>query len=138
MGGSYTRTGRVSLSLSCAMLFVAAIGFAQQTPADNTRVNARDRAKSQPTADQQQNGRTDLSITRDIRRALISDKTLSTYAHNVKVITQHGQVTLKGPVRTVDEKKSVEGKATEIAGAGHITTQITITERTHKRSTVKQ
>lgn len=138
MGGSYARTGRVSLLLGCAMLFVTTIGFAHQTAPDNTRVNARDRAKSQPTADQQQNGRTDVSITRDIRRALVSDKTLSTYAHNVKVITQHGQVTLKGPVRTADEKTSVEGKATEIAGAGHVTSQITVTESPHTRSKVKQ
>jgi len=135
MDGSYARTGRVSLPMSCAMLLVAAIGFAQQTPPDNTRVNARDRAHSQPTADQQQNGRTDVSITRDIRRALVGDKTLSTYAHNVKVITQHGQVTLKGPVRTADEKKLVEDKAAGIAGAGHVTSELSVAPT---RSKVKQ
>ena len=56
----------------------------------------------------------------------MDDKTLSTYAHNVKVIAQDGQVTLKGPVRTEDEKKTVEAKATEVAGAGHVTNQISI------------
>ena len=56
----------------------------------------------------------------------MDDKTLSTYAHNVKIVTQNGQVTLKGPVRTEDEKKTVEAKATEVAGAGHVTNQISI------------
>ena len=56
----------------------------------------------------------------------MDDKTLSTYAHNVKVIAQDGQVTLKGPVRTEEEKKTVEAKATEVAGAGHVTNQLTI------------
>ena len=56
----------------------------------------------------------------------MNDKTLSTYAHNVKIVAQDGQVTLKGPVRTEDEKKTVEAKATEVAGAGHVTNQISI------------
>ena len=57
---------------------------------------------------------------------MIADKTLSSYAHNVKVVAQNGQVTLKGPVRSAEEKRVVEAKATEVAGAGHITNQISI------------
>jgi osmotically-inducible protein OsmY len=56
----------------------------------------------------------------------MDDKSLSTYAHNVKVIAQDGQVTLKGPVRSENEKKTVEAKAVEVAGAGHVSNQITI------------
>jgi hyperosmotically inducible periplasmic protein len=56
----------------------------------------------------------------------MADKTLSTYAQNVKVITQDGQVTLKGPVRSEDEKKTIEAKATEVVGAGRVTNQISI------------
>lgn len=56
----------------------------------------------------------------------MDDKSLSTYAHNVKIISQDGQVTLKGPVRTEEEKKSVEAKAVEVAGAGRVINQITI------------
>jgi osmotically-inducible protein OsmY len=56
----------------------------------------------------------------------MKDKSLSTYAHNVKVVSQGGQVTLKGPVRSEDEKRSVEAKATEIAGAGHVINEITV------------
>src|SRR5678816_2145649 len=89
-----------ALLTTCAMLSSTPQLFAQQQPPDNTKVNARDRSPSQATADQQTNTRSDIEITRDIRRAIVNDKTLSTYAHNVKVITKHGEVTLKGPVQT--------------------------------------
>ena len=56
----------------------------------------------------------------------MDDKTLSTYAHNVKVVTQDGNVTLKGPVRSAEEKQNVEAKAVEIAGAGHVTNQMSV------------
>jgi osmotically-inducible protein OsmY len=56
----------------------------------------------------------------------MDDKSLSTYAHNVKVIAQDGQVTLKGPVRSETEKKAIEAKAIDVAGAGHVTNQISI------------
>jgi osmotically-inducible protein OsmY len=97
-----------------------------QTPADNTKVNKRDRAKGAPTADQQKENTNDRELAQKIRRALMDDKNLSTYAHNVKVIAQDGQVTLKGPVRTAEEKQIVEAKATEVAGAGRVTNQISV------------
>jgi osmotically-inducible protein OsmY len=98
-----------------------------QAPApDNTKVNTRDRTPAQPTADRQSNTRTDVSITRDIRRAIVKDKALSTAAHNIKIITQQGQVTLKGPVRSDAEKQAIEAKATEIAGAGHVTSNVSV------------
>jgi hyperosmotically inducible protein len=56
----------------------------------------------------------------------MKDKSLSTYAHNVKVVTQDGQVTLKGPVRSEDEKKAIEAKATEVAGDGKVTSELNI------------
>ena len=98
----------------------------KQTPADNTKVNKRDRAEGATTADQQKENATDRELTQKVRRALMDDKSLSTYAHNVKIVAQNGQVTLKGPVRTDDEKMSVEAKATEVAGAGRVTNEITI------------
>lgn len=57
------------------------------------------------------------------------DKDLSSYAHNVKIITQGGRVTLKGPVRTEDEKRVVEAKATEVAGAGRVTNHMSVAKR---------
>ena len=72
------------------------------------------------------NNRSDREITQQIRKAIASDKSLSTYAHNVKVITQNGQVTLKGPVRSDDEKRAVEAKAIEIAGENKVTSELAI------------
>lgn len=122
---------RIGLWLSVAAWAGAPL-YAQQPAPDNSKVNERDRAPSQATADQQKNNRSDVAITRDIRKAIVADKQLSTYAHNVKVITQHGEVTLKGPVRTDDEKRAVESKASEIAGAGHVKNQLSITTATPK------
>jgi hyperosmotically inducible periplasmic protein len=96
------------------------------TPADNTKMNQRDQNANQATADQQKNNRSDRDITQQIRRSIMKDKSLSMYAHNVKIITQNGQVTLKGPVRSDDEKKSVEAKAAEIAGADKINNQLNV------------
>jgi hyperosmotically inducible protein len=118
---------RAALWLSVATISYAPAALAQQVPPDNTQVNQRDRAASQVTADQQKNNRSDVAITRDIRRALVNDKKLSTYAHNIKVITRHGDVTLKGPVPTEDEKKVVEARATDVAGAGHVSNEISVT-----------
>jgi hyperosmotically inducible protein len=56
----------------------------------------------------------------------MQDKTRSTYAHNVKIVTQDGKVTLKGPVRSEDEKANIEAKATAVAGAGNVDDQLTV------------
>ena len=93
---------------------------------DNTKVNKRDRNASEPTADQGKNNNSDRETMRKIRRAVMNDKALSTYGHNIKIISQQGKVTLKGTVHTEDEKKSIEAKATEIAGAENVTNQITV------------
>jgi hyperosmotically inducible periplasmic protein len=97
--------------------------------ADNTKVNQRDRNTSEPTADRQRNAKSDREMTRKIRQALTQDKSLSTYAHNVKIITQNGMVTLKGPVRSGEEKKAVEAKATEIAGDNKVTSNLDVTPK---------
>jgi hyperosmotically inducible protein len=95
-------------------------------PADNTKVNQRDRNADQPTADQQTSNRSDRDITQQIRRSIVKDKSLSTYAHNVKIVTQNGQVTLKGPVRSDEEKRAIEDKAAEIAGDSKVTSQLDV------------
>lgn len=108
------------------ILSVFASSAMAQTPADNTKVNTRDRAKGAVTADQQKDNTNDRDLTQKIRRALMADKSLSSYAHNVKVVAQGGQVTLKGPVRSDAEKQSVEAKAVSVAGAGHVTNEISV------------
>jgi osmotically-inducible protein OsmY len=121
------RSQSVLAVLSAAVVAVAlSIAATAQTPPDNSKVNARDRAKSAPTADQQKENANDRQLTQKIRQTLMQNKSLSSYAHNVKVIAQGGQVTLKGPVRSEQEKKTVEAAATEVAGAGHVTNEISI------------
>jgi hyperosmotically inducible protein len=93
---------------------------------DNTNINQRDRNPSEPTADRQKNARSDRAMTRKIRQALIQDKSLSSYGHNVKIITQNGMVTLKGPVGSEEEKKAIEIKATEIAGDNNVTCNLDV------------
>ena len=94
----------------------------QPAAADNTKQN-----KSQgTTADNQKNGKMDRETSQKIRKAILADKSLSTYAHNVKVITTNGTVTLKGPVRSDEEKTTVEAKAAEVAGAGNVKSDITV------------
>jgi hyperosmotically inducible periplasmic protein len=116
-----------TLLLLSSLLSVGSLSAQQSSaPADNTTVNQRDRNSNEPTADQQKNNLSDRDITQQIRRAIVKDKSLSTYAHNVKVITQNGQVTLKGPVRSDEEKRAIEAKATEIAGENKVTSELDI------------
>ena len=108
------------------VLSLTTIGGLAQRPADNTKINERDKAKGAVTADQQKDNAGDRTLTQKIRQSIMRDKSLSMYAHNVKVIATDGQVTLKGPVRTEEEKRTVEDKATEVAGAGHVTNEMSI------------
>ena len=116
-----------ALFLACGTFMLAQDSSEQNAPAsDNTKINQRDRNPNEPTADQQQNNRSDRDITQQVRQAITADKTFSSYAHNVKVITQNGQVTLKGPVRSDDEKRAIEAKAAAIAGDGKVTSELTV------------
>lgn len=102
------------------LLCVSSGAVYAQAPApapDNTKVNKRDTKKGEKTADQQKDNTSDRDITKNIRRALMDDKSLSTYAHNVKIITVKGMVTLKGPVRSEEEKASVMAKAQGVVGS---------------------
>src|SRR6202022_1667099 len=98
----------------------------QQPSPDNTKANQRDRDSKRVTADQQKNNSSDLETTRRIRRALMQDKALSTYAHNIKIITSDGSVTLKGPVRSQREKEIVESKAAEVVGPNNVNSEIRV------------
>jgi osmotically-inducible protein OsmY len=106
---------------------VGVAGFAQQRPApDNSKNNQQDQNTDRPTADQQHENGADRQLTKQIRQSIMEDKSLSSYAHNVKIISQDGQVTLRGPVRSKEEKRIVESKAAEIAGAGKVTSELQV------------
>lgn len=118
----------VSLLTLAAFLVTVPLISAQEagTAADNSKVNKRDRKSGAVTADQQKEREADREMSATIRKALMDNKDLSTYAHNVKIITRNGMVTLKGPVRSLEEKKAVEAKANEVAGTDKVKSMISI------------
>jgi osmotically-inducible protein OsmY len=119
----------------CLLLSVPQFAQEAKAPAaDNTKINKRDRDKTEPTADRAKDNVNDRDIMQKIRQAVMDDKTLSTYAHNVKIVSQRGKVTLKGPVRSAEEKSAVAAKATEVVGAGNVTDQMTIKPEKKKAS----
>jgi hyperosmotically inducible periplasmic protein len=114
----------IAVLTAAPLLGSAALARPYQEPApDNTKVNKQ----NTPTADQQKMSPTDRELTRKIRAAIHQDKSLSTYAHNIKIISQDGKVTLKGPVRSDEEKTAIEAKATSVAGEGNVTDQLEVT-----------
>jgi hypothetical protein len=105
----------------------------EQSPApagyrSEPRANEReDRTAAQGvTADDQGRNAADRKTTQAIRKAITADETLSLYAHNVKIITQGGLVTLRGPVKTAEEKRAIEAKAAAVAGARNVTNELTV------------
>ena len=115
--------------LVCPLTVGSVLATAQDAGApapDNTKVNQRDQNQAAPTADQQKANKADQETTRQIRRAVVQDKSLSTYAHNVKIISQNGMVTLKGPVRSDQEKSAIEAKAAEIVGKNNVTSELEV------------
>jgi hyperosmotically inducible periplasmic protein len=113
----------IGIAVACLAISIPALA---QAPADNTKVNEKDRNKGAVTADQQKENATDRDIAQKIRQSIVSDKALSTYAHNVKVVAIDGRVTLKGPVRSDNEKRAVEAKAADVVGAANVTNDITV------------
>jgi hyperosmotically inducible protein len=112
--------------ISATVLIGAPASFAYQDPApaaDNTKKN---QDQTQPTADQQKMNTPDRTITQRIRKSIHQDQNLSTYAHNIKIITQGGKVTLRGPVKSEEEKAALEEKAVAVAGKGNVTNQLEV------------
>jgi len=97
------------------------------TPADNTGVNKRDANDANPTADDQSQSSADLDLAKRIRQSIVADDSLSANGKNVKVVTRDGMVTLRGPVKNEQEKKSIEDKAAQIAGADKVSNQLEVT-----------
>lgn len=110
-----------SLTLVCCVTVPLAL-FAAPQQADNTRENKN----NGPTADQAKETKADRDLTAKIRQAVNGDKSLSTYGHNVKIIVQNGDITLKGPVRSEEESKAIEAKAKELAASSTIHNEMTV------------
>ena len=119
----------LTLILSSALLGPGTVTMAQNSPPtapDNSAVNMRDRAPDSMAADQQSNAKSDIEITREIRRAVVTDHSLSMLAHNVKIVSANGSVTLRGPVKTEEEKTAIASKAQAIAGGGKVDDQLEV------------
>ena len=111
-------------ALAAALLTGSGSLGAMQAP-DNTAVNKADRSGA-TNADKAKNDAADRQLMKQIRRDVVKDKSLSTYAHNVKIIAVNGKVTLRGPVQSEEEKKAIEEHATRYAGAGNVTNELTV------------
>lgn len=117
------------LVLCSALCGVGTIAMAQDsTPVapDNTAVNTRDRASGAITAGEQSNDKSDLELARKIRRAIVKDDSLSMMAHNVKIVSSGGNVVLRGPVKTDEEKTIIARKAQKIAGTGTVDNELEV------------
>jgi hyperosmotically inducible protein len=112
-----------SLAFCSAGLARTGLSSQTQTQPDNTKQN---RDQSSPTADQQKMNASDRDTAQKIRKSIMAEKSLSTYAHNVKIIAQNGKVTLRGPVRSDEEKATVEAKASAVVGQENVSSQIEV------------
>jgi hyperosmotically inducible periplasmic protein len=97
------------------------------TAADNTKSNKMNPSNSVATADDQKDNASDRTLTRRIRQSVMADKSLSTYAHNVKIVAVNGTVTLNGVVRSDDEKAAIESKAKTVAGNDRVVNDLKVT-----------
>jgi hyperosmotically inducible periplasmic protein len=103
---------------------VTAMAQDQNTKPDNSAQNKN----QNQTAQNQSSAASDRELTAKIRKAIVSDKDLSTYAHNIKIITQNGTVTLKGPVKSDEEKQEIERDAAGVVSRASIVDQLTVTQ----------
>jgi osmotically-inducible protein OsmY len=100
---------------------------AQGVPApDNSKANQTDPSNRQVTADSQNENATDRGLVQRIRKNLMAEKGLSTYAHNVKIVAINGQITLNGVVRSDDEKTKVARLAEEVAGKQNVVNDLKV------------
>jgi hyperosmotically inducible periplasmic protein len=118
---------RTLLVLTClSTVSLAAMAADDKTKPDNTAINERDRSRETQTSGDQSNSSADLKITQAIRQALMKDSELSTTAKNIKIITNNGQVTLRGPVKNAQEKAKIDQLARSAAGGAKIDDQLDV------------
>ena len=118
---------RILLALAClSAVSLVAMAADDKTKPDNTATNERDRSGETQTSGDQSNSSTDLKITQAIRQALMKDSELSMTAKNIKIITDNGQVTLRGPVKNAQEKAKIDQLARSAAGGAKIVDQLDV------------
>ena len=103
--------------------------LAQAEPADNTGRNERDAEGTTLTPGDQSSNEADVELTRRIREAVVADDSLSTNAHNVKIITINGKVTLRGPVENEAERAKIVATAQQLAGKNKVDNKLEIANK---------
>ena len=93
---------------------------------DNSGRNVRDADGATKTPGDQSESEADRTITQDVRQAVTADDSISTNGKNVKIITVDGTVTLRGPVKSEQEKTNIAAKAQQIAGVKKVDNQLEI------------
>ena len=117
----------IILALACLSAFsLAALAGNEKAKPDNTATNERDRSGETKTSGDQSNSSADSKTTQAIRQALMKDGELSMTAKNIKVITANGHVTLRGPVKTAQEKAKIDQLAKSAASGAQIDNQLDV------------
>ena len=117
------------IAISGAVLSLSIAGTVATAQDQNTKPDNSAQNKDQnQTAQDQSSAASDRELTAKVRKAIIADKDLSTYAHNIKIITRNGTVTLKGPVKSDDEKQKIESDAAGVVSHDSIVDQLTVTQ----------
>jgi hyperosmotically inducible periplasmic protein len=111
---------------AAALIALQSAGAQAVPPADNTKSNQTDPSNKEVTADSQKENESDRGLVSRIRKSLMAEKDLSTYAHNVKIVAVDGQVTLNGVVRSDEEKRKVASLAEEIAGKQNVVNDLKV------------
>lgn len=119
----------LALALSsgvCAQQSAPVASASSSSRADNTDINQRDRSSQTLTPVDQPNNKTDVKLAAAVRRAIVKDKSLSTSAHNVKLVAASGVVTLRGPVNTANEKARIESIARGVSGVTRVDNELDV------------
>ena len=124
---------RRSIFLACSLLIAGsayaqdhAASTADKTGADNTAVNKRDQNHDTAMPTDQPNNKSDIEFAARVRNAIVNDDSLSTKAHNVKLVAAAGTVVLRGPVASAEEKAQVEKIVSGVAGVTRVDNQLDV------------
>lgn len=121
------RSFLIASSILAGFLTVTAVtAQTEHEAAKNTKANAVDRNTDTKTPMDQSNDKAAIDVTAGIRRAVLDDKSLSTSAHNIKIVTDGDVVTLRGPVESAAEKQRVEALAVKAAAGKQVRNEISI------------
>lgn len=118
-----------ALWFGCIVAVVGCADAPQPSVPDNTAINQRDRNDAVKTPIDQNENQADVDRTATIRKEVVARSNFSTNAHNVKIITQNGKVTLRGPVDSEEERNEIGRIASDVAGKDNVDNQLEVTTK---------